>query len=418
MKANKEKLGKIVGGAAAVVVCGVTIFSISNNKTDTTSDTASKPTLTAGVSDVLNADEVTIPSFTSGVASVLNDFPDVSISNSDLSLVTMGMAENGDAAVVDAGAADGQDQGENAADAQDSTDDAAADAQDQTAESDNTICGYTNIGIANVETSNLNVREEPTTDSKIVGKMTHHNACEILEVTGDWSKIKSGSVSGYVKSEYLYTGEEALAIAREEVCTYATVTTETLRVRSEASTDSSIVSLVNNGEDLVVVEESDEWVLVEIDDETGYVYKDYVTIAQKLPTAKTITEIRYGEGVSDVRVDLVQYALQFVGNRYVWGGTSLTKGVDCSGFTMKIYEKYGIYLPHSSRAQPSYGTKIKASQAQPGDLFFYGSGKHISHVAIYIGNGQIVHASNKRDGIKISSAYYRTPICVVRYLDD
>ncbi len=416
MKANKEKLGKIVGGAAAVVVCGVTIFSISNNKTDATSDTASKLTLTAGVSDVLNADEVTIPSFTSGVASVLNDFPDVSISNSDLSLVTMGMTEDGQPVAVDA--SDGQDQAEDTADAQDSTDDAAADTQDQTAESDNTICGYTNIGIANVETSNLNVREEPTTDSKIVGKMTHHNACEILEVTGDWSKIKSGSVSGYVKSEYLYTGEEALAIAREEVCTYATVTTETLRVRSEASTDSSIVSLVNNGEDLVVVEESDEWVLVEIDDETGYVYKDYVTIAQKLPTAKTITEIRYGEGVSDVRVDLVQYALQFVGNRYVWGGTSLTKGVDCSGFTMKIYEKYGIYLPHSSRAQPSYGTKIKASQAQPGDLFFYGSGKHISHVAIYIGNGQIVHASNKRDGIKISSAYYRTPICVVRYLDD
>lgn len=421
MKASKEKLGKIVGGVAAVAVCGVTIFSISNHKTDATSDTASKLTLTAGVADVLNADEVTIPIFTSGVASVLNDFPDVSISNSNLSLVTMGMPEDGQTVADDAadGAVeDGQDQAGDAADAQNSTDAEAADTQEQTAESDNSICGYTNIGIANVETSNLNVREEPTTDSKIVGKMTHHNACEILEVTGDWSKIKSGSVSGYVKSEYLYTGEEALAVAREEVCTYATVTTETLRVRSEASTDSSIVSLVNNGEDLVVVEESDEWVLVEIDDETGYVYKDYVTIAQKLPTAKTITEIRYGEGVSDVRVDLVQYALQFVGNRYVWGGTSLTKGVDCSGFTMKIYEKYGIYLPHSSRAQPSYGTKIKASQAQPGDLFFYGSGKRISHVAIYIGNGQIVHASNKRDGIKISSAYYRTPICVARYLDD
>jgi cell wall-associated NlpC family hydrolase len=143
-----------------------------------------------------------------------------------------------------------------------------------------------------------------------------------------------------------------------------------------------------------------------------------VTIAQKLPTAKTVTELKYGEGVSDERVELVQYALQFVGNRYVWGGESLTKGVDCSGFTMKIYEKFGIYLPHSSRAQPSYGTKIKASEAKPGDLFFYGSGKSISHVGIYIGDGQIVHASNKRDGIKISNCYYRTPICVVSYLDD
>lgn len=413
MKASNEMIRKITAGTVLVVcVCGITAISVFNKNTDNNNDSdTAKTCVTAGVSNVLNGNMVTIPSFTSGVSAVLNDFQDVSISDSELALVTMGMD-----------AEDGEPVAENAVDTADATD--ATDATDENAvvdtqdSEDNTICGYTNIGIANVETSNLNVREEPTTDSKIVGKMTHYNACEILEVVGDWSKIKSGSVSGYVKSEYLYTGEEALAIAKEEVCTYATVTTETLRVRSEKSTDSSIVSLVNNGEDLVAVEEDDEWVLVEIDDETGYVFKDYVTIAQKLPTAKTITEIRYGEGVSDVRVDLVQYALQFVGNRYVWGGTSLTKGVDCSGFTMKIYEKYGIYLPHSSRSQPSYGTKIKASQAQPGDLFFYGSGKHISHVAIYIGNGQIVHASNKRDGIKISSAYYRTPICVVRYLDD
>ena len=96
----------------------------------------------------------------------------------------------------------------------------------------------------------------------------------------------------------------------------------------------------------------------------------------------------------------------------------LEKGVDCSGFTMRILGKYGISLPHSSRAQPSYGTKISASEAKPGDLFFYGSGRSISHVAIYIGNGQIVHASNKRDGIKVSNAYYRNPICVARYLPD
>ena len=126
--------------------------------------------------------------------------------------------------------------------------------------------------------------------------------------------------------------------------------------------------------------------------------------------------MKYGQGVSNVRVDLVQYALQFVGNRYVWGGTSLTNGVDCSGFTMQVYRKYGISLPHSSRAQPGYGRKISASEAQPGDLFFYGSGSSIGHVAIYIGGGRVVHASNARDGIKISNAYYRSPICVVSYL--
>ena len=102
----------------------------------------------------------------------------------------------------------------------------------------------------------------------------------------------------------------------------------------------------------------------------------------------------------------------------MWGGTSLENGVDCSGFTMRILGKYGVSLPHSSKAQPSYGTKISASDAKPGDLFFYGSGSSISHVAIYIGNGQIVHASNKRDGIKVSNAFYRSPICVARYLPD
>ena len=120
--------------------------------------------------------------------------------------------------------------------------------------------------------------------------------------------------------------------------------------------------------------------------------------------------------MSDVKVDLVSYACQFVGNPYVWGGTSLTHGADCSGFVLSIYAKYGISLPHSSAAQANYGRRVSPSEAQPGDLFFYGGGR-ISHVAIYIGNGQIVHASTSRTGIKISNAFYRSPVCVVRLLD-
>ena len=282
-------------------------------------------------------------------------------------------------------------------------------------------CGYENIAMSVIGEGNLNIRDSASTEGGIVGKMTNHNACEILGVEGDWTQIESGKVTGYVKSEYIVTGDEALAIAEEEIKTVATVEagTTTLNVRSEASTDSSILSLVGDGEDLVVSQENDGsgWIQVEVDDEYGYVSADYVAVSKKLPTAKTITEIKYGDGVSDVRVALVQNALQYVGNRYVWGGTSLTKGVDCSGFTMQIMAQYGIYLPHSSRAQPAYGTKISASEAQPGDLFFYGSGKSINHVAIYIGNGQIVHASNKRDGIKISNAFYRSPVCVVRYFN-
>ena len=262
---------------------------------------------------------------------------------------------------------------------------------------------------------NLNIREEATTDSSVVGIMTKHNACEILEDDGEWLKIKSGKVTGYVNASYIATGDEAEAMAQEEMSTVATVKTETLRVRSDKSTDSSIVSLVGDSEKLTVNSVDGQWVEVTVDDETGYVASDFVELSKSLPTAKTITEVKYGDGVSDVRVSLVQYALSFVGNRYVWGGTSLTNGVDCSGFTMQILGKYGVSLPHSSSAQPGCGTIINSSDAQPGDLFFYGSGSSISHVAIYIGDGQIVHASNSRDGIKVSNAYYRTPICVARY---
>jgi cell wall-associated NlpC family hydrolase len=278
---------------------------------------------------------------------------------------------------------------------------------------DNTICGYSNIGIAQVDSS-LNMRAAADETSDVVGKMQNNAACEILEQSGDWYKVSSGKVSGYVKGQYLVTGEAAKTIAKSILATVATVTTQTLNVRADMNTNCDIIALMPQGEQLQVLEDDGDWIKVAVDSDTGYVSKQYVTISTQLPTAQTMTELKYGGGVSDSRVSLISYATQFVGNRYVWGGTSLTKGADCSGFVLSVYAKYGISLPHSSRAQAGCGTKISASQAQPGDLFFYGSGKSISHVAIYMGNGQIVHASSPSTGIKISNAFYRSPICVVR----
>ena len=230
--------------------------------------------------------------------------------------------------------------------------------------------------------------------------------------------MKSGKVTGYVNSEYILSGDAALEVAKDEVQNIATIeNTQTLRVRAEADTNAKTLQLIGEGEEMVIVEELDGWYKVEADDdEEGYISTDFASASQKLPTAKTVTEVKYGNGVSDVRVALVQYALQFVGNRYVWGGTSLTNGVDCSGFTMQVYAHFGISLPHHAASQPGYGKKIKASEARPGDLFFYGSGG-IGHVGIYIGGGQIVHAANARAGIKISNAYYSTPRCVVSYFN-
>ena len=280
------------------------------------------------------------------------------------------------------------------------------------------VYGYTNLGIAVVDSGNLNVRQAPGTDAELVGKMPNHAACEVLGVDGEWTQIQSGEVNGYVKSEYLVTGEEAAALAEEVKETVAKVTTTTLYVREEPNTDCSIVTSMPMGEELEVIEQLEGWIKVAIDSDEGYVSADYVEVNTELPTAMTMTEVRYGQGVSDVRVDLVSYACQFVGNPYVWGGTSLTKGADCSGFVLSVFANYGVSLPHSSVAQSNSGTKISSSEAQPGDLFFYGNGSRINHVAIYIGNGQVVHASSPRTGIKISGAYYRNPVKVVRILQN
>lgn len=278
------------------------------------------------------------------------------------------------------------------------------------------IEGVETLGLANVE-NHLNIREEPNEEAELVGILQKNAGCNIVETEGEWSKIESGKVTGYVKTEYLVTGEEANALAEEVMTTVTIVNTETLYVREEPNTEAKILTLVPIDEELEVVEDLGDWVHIELDgDDSGYVSKEFVTLSHKLKTATTMSELKYGEGVSDVRVSIVQYACQFVGNPYVWGGTSLTNGADCSGFTMSVMAKYGVSLPHSSSAQANSGTRIDPSEALPGDLFFYGNGG-INHVAMYIGNGQVVHASSASTGIKISNAFYRTPICVTRVLN-
>lgn len=277
--------------------------------------------------------------------------------------------------------------------------------------------GYTNLGIANVD-NNLNIRAVPAQDGKLVGKLPKNAACEIIESDGEWAHIKSGNVEGYVSCEYLLTGLQAKWKAEELVSAIATVTTDALKVRAEANTDSEVITLVPNGEKLEVAAAEGDWIRVYLDDEEVFVSAEYVRVDAQLETAITMTELLYGQGVSDVRVDLCQYAKEFLGNPYVWGGTSLTNGADCSGYVLSVFKKYGVTLPHYSGAQANCGTTITLAEAKPGDLVFYGNGKSINHVAIYIGGGQVIHASNPKTGIRISNVSYRTPLKVVRILQD
>ena len=395
---NKLKLGQAAGVVAFAIIIGAVSMS-SSSTVDARTSLKENRTVNAGVALGLTEAADATELLTAGATSALTYYgAELTVAQNDSNVVTA--------------SAQGAPQTDDASQEFEQANEAA---QTPTAAQ---TCGYTNLGMSVISSGNLNIRQEASTDSEVVGILTNHNACELLEDAGDWYKVTSGKVTGYVNKQYLVTGDEAESIAEQEIKTVATVNTETLNVRAEKSTEAAVLSQVGNSEAFTVNSVADGWVEISVDDSVGYISQDYVTLAQALPTAKTIEQVKYGDGVSDVRASVVSYALQFVGNRYVWGGTSLEKGVDCSGFTMRILGKYGISLPHSSRAQPSYGTKISASEAKPGDLFFYGSGRSISHVAIYIGNGQIVHASNKRDGIKVSNAYYRNPICVARYLPD
>ena len=277
--------------------------------------------------------------------------------------------------------------------------------------------GYTNLGISNVS-DNLNIRAIAAEDGRLVGKLPKDAACEVIDMDDTWAHIQSGEVDGYVSRDYLLTGVPAKFRAEELAVTVATVTTDSLKVRAEANTDSEVITLVPRGEELEVSAVEGDWVKVFLDDDEVYVSGEYVEVSAELGTAITMSELLYGQGISDVRVDICQYAKEFLGNPYVWGGTSLTKGADCSGFVLSVFKKYGVTLPHSSRAQANCGTTIKVSEAKPGDLIFYGKGKTINHVAIYIGGGQVIRASNPRTGIRISKVSYRSPFKAVRILQD
>ena len=269
-------------------------------------------------------------------------------------------------------------------------------------EAEGALWGYTHLGICNVDENNLNIRKDPNEEGKLVGKLPKNAACEIVS-----------------KEDYLLTGYEAKKKGEELASAIAVSKTDGLNIREEPSTEAEVVTQVANGESLEIAEICNNgWIKVFLDDEEVYISEDYVDVKSDLDTAITMTELLYGQGVSDVRVDLCQYAKQFLGNPYVWGGTSLTNGADCSGFVLSVFKKYGVSLPHSSRAQANMGASISASELKPGDLVFYAKGGSINHVAIYIGGGQVIHASSPKTGIKISSYNYRTPYKMVRVLYD
>ena len=272
--------------------------------------------------------------------------------------------------------------------------------------------GYANLGLANVE-GNINIREAASTDASMVGKLPENAGCEILGTEGDWTHISSGEVEGYVLSEYLLTGDAAITKANEVARYTATVNTDSLRVRLEPNTTSEILATMPEGEELEIVSETDGWVQVNIDGEYGYVSGDYVTCATTLADAMTMSEARYGQGVSDVRVDLVNYATQFVGNPYVWGGSNPNTSFDCSGFVSWVLTQSGVCNTGRLGAQGLYNisTPVSSSNAKPGDLIFF-VGTYdtpgVSHVGIYVGGGKMLHCGDPIQYADINTSYWQS----------
>lgn len=305
---------------------------------------------------------------------------------------------------------------------------------------------YADIAIAQVD-NYVNVRSTPGEDGEVLGKLYNNSAATVDAVEGDWYKITSGNVTGYVKQEFVVVGNEELAksVGRR----LATVNTETLKVRTDASMDASVLGMVPGGDDLTVLEELDGWVKVTMEEGEGYVSTDYVTLSTDYVTAESKAEeearlakeeaerkaaeeaarkasqkaaqkssgskssggsSNYSAPSGSGGAAVANYACQFVGNPYVYGGTSLTNGADCSGFVMSVYAQFGISLPHSSSGMRSVGYEVSQSEMQPGDIICYSG-----HVAIYVGNDTIVHASTPSTGIKYTSpAAYKSIITVRR----
>lgn len=313
---------------------------------------------------------------------------------------------------------------------------------------------YDKKAVANVKT-NLNIRKSASEDAEIIGKMEQGNIAEVIQKGDSWSKIKSGSVTGYASNDYLVFGSDIESYAEKHITQTAKVEAETLRVRENADTDSEIITLADENDQLKVKSTDKEgWVKVSTSEGKGYVSEDFVEVSYQFGEAKSMKEIEAEEAAkraakeakrkaeaerraanaaqssgsssgssssgsssgssssgssSASNSSVLSYASQFVGNPYVYGGTSLTNGCDCSGFVMQVFAKYGVSLPHSSAAIRGYGRSVSYSEMQPGDVVCYDG-----HVGIYAGGGQLLSALNKANGITYNSVNYKKIITIRR----
>ena len=270
---------------------------------------------------------------------------------------------------------------------------------------------YDNIGVSTAR-DYINIRKTAKSNGTIIGKLPGKAGCEILGESGSFYKIKSGKVTGYVSKQYLATGKRAEDLALQYADLRAIIKINALKVRSGPGTKYKQWTTIRKEETYIVTNQLDGWVEIEIDEDSdkGYIAasNNYVEVRYALDQAVEFHPTT--TGATTLRNNIKNTALKYIGGAYVWGGNTLGSGVDCSGFVQQIFKLYGVALPRVSREQAKKGTAVSSANKKVGDLVFYANSNGvIDHVAIYIGNGQVVHAASTKSGIKISNWDYRTP---------
>lgn len=293
---------------------------------------------------------------------------------------------------------------------------------------------------ANV-TNYVNVRQEASTSSKVVGKLYADCVATVIEEEGNWVFVNSGNVTGYVIKDYLLLGDAAEAAIAKKYAPKVRVTANVLNVRSGAGTDYGILDTFSKGKEAELLEQGREWMKIRYTSggktKTGYVYAKYVKITGEPKYGETLTEesariaaekkakeeaaakaeaerkAAAEQAKRDKAKQVADYAKTAVGTAYVWGGTNMSTGVDCSGLCYAAYKAYGYTLPRVSRDMAASSALLSVTPnttyLKAGDLVFYASGGRVDHVAMYIGDGKVVHASDYSTGVIISRYNYRTP---------